>query len=59
MSFHKNTALPQAAYLGEKIKELLLKTEVSFDDEKVQKLADLVVLLCTWNKALNLTSIKS
>ena len=58
MSFHKNTALPQSAYLSEKIKELLLKTEVSFDDEKVQKLADLVVLLCTWNKALNLTSIK-
>lgn len=58
MSFHKNAALPQEAYLGEKIKELLLKTEVSFDDEKVQKLAALVVLLCKWNKALNLTSIK-
>ena len=58
MSFNKHTALPQADYLFEKIKDLLLKTTVAFDDDKVQKLAELVVLLCKWNKALNLTSIK-
>ena len=58
MSFNKHTALPQADYLCKKIKELLFKTAVVFDDEKVQKLAELVILLCKWNKALNLTSIK-
>ncbi len=31
---------------------------VAFDEEKAQKLTELVMLLCKWNQALNLTAIR-
>lgn len=40
-----------------KIKELLSKTSVEFNDEQVEKMASLVVMLKKWNKTYNLTAI--
>ncbi len=40
------------------IKNLMSKTKIEYNDEQLEKLSMLVVLLCKWNNALNLTAIR-
>lgn len=42
-----------------KIKSLIAKLDITLDEEQATKLCYLVHLLAKWNKALNLTSIKT
>lgn len=42
----------------EKINFLLNKTDVIFNEDQLDKLAELVLLLHKWNKSLNLTAIR-
>ncbi|MGN0916561.1 MAG: 16S rRNA (guanine(527)-N(7))-methyltransferase RsmG [Succinivibrio sp.] len=46
-----------SSLIYQKISDLLKETEIKYDDEKIQKMTDLVVMLCKWNKAYNLTAI--
>ncbi|MGN1281960.1 MAG: 16S rRNA (guanine(527)-N(7))-methyltransferase RsmG [Succinivibrio sp.] len=44
--------------LVDKIRSLLNKTDVIFNEDQIDKLAQLVQLLLKWNKSLNLTAIR-
>lgn len=53
----KDSTVNQAEILGQ-IRNLMSKTDVEYTEEQLEKLATLVVLLCKWNTALNLTAIR-
>ena len=53
----KESTVNQTEILGQ-IRELMSKTDVEYTEEQLDKLAALVVLLCKWNNALNLTAIR-
>lgn len=55
---HKKNTLADKAKILEQIKSLMSKTTVVCSEEQFDKLATLVVLLCKWNTALNLTAIR-
>ncbi len=54
------TIQANSADINQRIATLWKDSEctVSFDEEKAQKLTELVMLLCKWNQALNLTAIR-
>jgi len=53
----KETPVNQVEVFNQ-IRNLMSKTDVECNDEQLEKLAELVVLLCKWNHALNLTAIR-
>ena len=53
----KDSTVNQTEILGQ-IRKLMSKTDIEYTDEQLEKLASLVVLLCKWNNALNLTAIR-
>ena len=54
----KDSTVNQAEILGQ-IRNLMSKTDVEYTEEQLEKLATLVVLLCKWNTALNLTLLEN
>lgn len=58
MKFAGDNPIPTQSYLSDKIGKLMAMTSISYTQEQIELLAKLIVLLCKWNKSLNLTSIK-
>ena len=54
----QNKDLVDYSKINKQISVLIKKTEVIASEEQIDKLANLVILLCKWNKALNLTAIR-